>query len=115
MYLGRIVEIGTEAEIYDTPLHPYTQALLSAEPQIGIEPGQRRERILLKGEVPSPANPPSGCPFRTRCWKAQSICAEVIPVLEQGAGGNQKVACHFPEPIRGQHAQTQHSNQGAVS
>ncbi|HTN60381.1 MAG TPA: dipeptide ABC transporter ATP-binding protein, partial [Devosia sp.] len=83
MYLGRIVEIGTEAEIYDTPLHPYTQALLSAEPQIGVEPGQRRERILLKGEVPSPANPPSGCPFRTRCWKAQSICAEVIPVLEQ--------------------------------
>ena len=96
MYLGRIVEIGSEAEIYSSPRHPYTRALLSAEPQFG---GQRRERITLRGEIPSPANPPSGCSFRTRCWKAQPVCAEAMPALVvQESSEHHMAACHFPEP-----------------
>ncbi|NKB60515.1 MAG: dipeptide ABC transporter ATP-binding protein [Alphaproteobacteria bacterium] len=96
MYLGRIVEIGTEEQVYNHPRHPYTKALLSAEPSLDFSSDREKpKRIILEGEVPSPANPPSGCRFRTRCWKAQEICAGSAPKLEEGA--DHRVACYFPE------------------
>ncbi|MBT2365163.1 dipeptide ABC transporter ATP-binding protein [Streptomyces sp. ISL-10] len=81
MYLGRVVEIGKDAEIYDHPTHPYTQALLSAAPVPDPEARESRQRIILTGDVPSPTNIPSGCRFRTRCWKAQERCALEVPLL----------------------------------
>ncbi|MFF3767859.1 ABC transporter ATP-binding protein [Streptomyces sp. NPDC001922] len=104
MYLGRFAETGTEEQIYTYPTHPYTQALLSAVPVPDPELRELRERILLSGDVPSPADPPSGCRFRTRCWKAREICALETPPLAvperlAAAGGPaaHPSACHFAE------------------
>ena len=91
MYLGRVVEIGDKQALFATPRHPYTQALLSAIPL--PEPGLRRDRVLVGGDVPSPMNPPSGCHFHTRCHYAQALCSERAPALEMV--GAQSVACHF--------------------
>ncbi len=107
MYLGRVVEIGRDEEIYDHPTHPYTQALLSAVPLPDPSAREHRERIILTGDVPSPANPPSGCTFRTRCWKAQERCAQEVPLLAVPAefrltegAAHHPSACHFAEEKR---------------
>ncbi|MEC4018471.1 ABC transporter ATP-binding protein [Streptomyces sp. H27-D2] len=104
MYLGKVVEVGDRDSIYNRPRHPYTHALLSAVPEAKLTDAdaggdEGRERIRLAGDVPSPINPPSGCRFRTRCWKAQDKCAMEEPPLLQIAGNKagHLTACHFPE------------------
>ncbi|MBP6995365.1 MAG: dipeptide ABC transporter ATP-binding protein [Phycicoccus sp.] len=100
MYLGRLAELGTEDQVYQAPTHPYTQALLSAVPVPDPTLRGKREQIVLTGDVPSPANPPSGCRFHTRCWKAQDICSTQTPELIPRPDGESEhpSACHFAEP-----------------
>ena len=97
MYLGKVVELGSDVQVYDAPQHPYTRALQFAIPDLDPD-GDSSRTIVLEGDVPSPANPPSGCVFRTRCWKAQPVCAEVVPLLLEREGRD-VAACHFPEPL----------------
>ncbi|MGZ3101232.1 ABC transporter ATP-binding protein [Streptomyces sp. H62] len=100
MYLGKVVEVGDRDSIYTRPRHPYTHALLSAVPEVSmVDEPESRERIRLAGDVPSPIMPPSGCRFRTRCWKAQDKCASEVPPLVRIAGNRDGhlTACHFPE------------------
>ena len=96
MYLGKIMEQAATEELFTKPRHPYTKALLSAVPVPDPKMEKSRERIILKGDLPSPMNPPSGCVFNTRCWKAQEKCRVEIPTLYEISPKHQ-IACHFPE------------------
>ena len=97
MYLGKLAELGREEEIYSGPAHPYTQALLSAVPVPDPTLRGQREQIVLKGDPPNPADPPSGCRFRTRCWKATELCEVEEPHLIQRPGVSQQAACHYAD------------------
>ena len=96
MYLGKVMEEASKTDLFANPRHPYTKALLSAVPTPDPIKGRQRERIMLQGDLPSPINPPAGCVFNTRCWKATDKCRTEEPLLQIGKN-NQKVACHFPE------------------
>jgi peptide/nickel transport system ATP-binding protein len=97
MYLGKIVETGEREAVFSRLLHPYTEALLSAVPQ--VKAAQRKKQIILQGDIPSPLNPPPGCPFHTRCpYAAPPLCSEVPPVLEEKETGH-LAACHFSKKL----------------
>jgi oligopeptide/dipeptide ABC transporter ATP-binding protein len=96
MYLGKVMEEADKVDLFSHPRHPYTKALLSAVPVPDPKIGRARERIILQGDLPSPVNPPSGCVFNTRCWKAQDRCRTEVPQLME-IGTNHRIACHFPE------------------
>jgi oligopeptide transport system ATP-binding protein len=98
MYVGKIVELAARQELYETPMHPYTKALLSAVPIPDPVIERKRERIILTGDVPSPVNPPAACRFHTRCPFAESICREVEPEFRQVTPGHW-AACHFAETV----------------
>ena len=102
MYLGHVMELGSRSQVYAQPAHPYTRALLSAAPVADPSVKGSRQRIILKGDVPSPADPPSGCVFHTRCWLREQLdnpdrCSTEVPVLSDSAGTGHSVACHFTE------------------
>ena len=98
MYLGRIVEMGSTAQIFRSPRHPYTQALLSAVPLPDPSRRQARGRIVLRGDPPDPLDPPVGCAFKTRCFKARAECGSGVPgLVDVGSGQGHRVACLFPE------------------
>ncbi|GAA2632763.1 dipeptide ABC transporter ATP-binding protein [Actinomadura fulvescens] len=97
MYLGKVVETGDQTQIYEHPTHPYTQALLAAVPVPDPDAQGWTEQLTLEGEPPSPIDPPSGCRFRTRCWKARDVCAEEEPALVERDGSGHPSACHFAE------------------
>jgi oligopeptide/dipeptide ABC transporter ATP-binding protein len=97
MYLGKVMEQADKTELFASPRHPYTKALLSAVPVPDPVKGRARERIILQGDLPSPVNPPAGCVFHTRCWKVQDICRTEVPELLE-ISPRHRIACHFPEP-----------------
>jgi len=94
MYLGKLVELAESSELYKRPLHPYTRALLSAIPVPDPDVAEQKQRVILKGDVPSPINPPAGCRFRTRCQYARDICSQSNPEMAQ-VGAQHMVACHL--------------------
>jgi oligopeptide/dipeptide ABC transporter ATP-binding protein len=95
MYLGKLVELGPSADVYTRPAHPYTQGLLDAVPAATVATEKVSRKLTVRGELPSAVNPPSGCRFRTRCPRAQNLCAEVEPLLTN-FGPSHVAACHFP-------------------
>ena len=98
MYLGKVMEEAEKVDLFTHPRHPYTKALLSAVPVADPIKGRKRERIILQGDLPSPVNPPAGCVFNTRCWKAQDKCRTEVPQLMQiGTDPTHRIACHYPE------------------
>ncbi|ASY11714.1 peptide/nickel transport system ATP-binding protein [Candidatus Planktophila dulcis] len=98
MYLGKVMEQAQKVDLFTHPRHPYTKALLSAVPVADPIKGRKRERIILQGDLPSPVNPPAGCVFNTRCWKAQDKCRTQVPELMQiGTDPSHRIACHYPE------------------
>ena len=98
MYLGKVMEEAEKVDLFTHPRHPYTKALLSAVPVADPIKGRKRERIILQGDLPSPVNPPAGCVFNTRCWKASDKCRTEVPQLMQiGTDPTHRIACHYPE------------------
>jgi oligopeptide/dipeptide ABC transporter ATP-binding protein len=118
MYLGKVMELGTRSQIYTRAAHPYTRALLSAAPVADPSARGSRQRIILKGDVPSPSNPPAGCVFNTRCWLREQLgnpdrCVTEAPVLSDPTGTNQLVACHFSD-LSGQAIRPADSGRGQI-